>query len=45
VIDEYASGAANAGITDPYGGDLDAYRQTADMLERELEKLFDRLKT
>ena len=43
VIDEYASGTANQGITDPYGGDLDAYRQTADILEKELEKLFDRL--
>jgi protein-tyrosine-phosphatase len=43
VIDEYASGAANEGIADPYGGDLEAYRQTADTLERELEKLFDRL--
>jgi len=45
VIDEYASGTANQGITDPYGGDLEAYRQTADVLERELEKLFDRLDT
>ena len=44
VIDEYASGAANQGITDPYGGDLEAYRQTADVLEQELEKLFDRLR-
>jgi len=43
VIDEYASGTANQGITDPYGGDLEAYRYTADILERELEKLFDRL--
>ena len=43
VIDEYASGSQNLGITDPYGGDLDAYRQTADSLEQELEKLFDRL--
>jgi len=43
VIDEYASGIANQGITDPYGGDLEAYRQTADMLEQELEKLFDRI--
>ncbi|HTD82671.1 MAG TPA: low molecular weight protein arginine phosphatase [Gemmatimonadaceae bacterium] len=43
VIDEYASGIANQGITDPYGGDLEAYRQTADVLESELEKLFDRL--
>lgn len=43
VIDEYASGTANQGIQDPYGGNLDAYRDTADVLERELEKLFDRL--
>jgi protein-tyrosine-phosphatase len=43
VIDEYSSGAANEGIADPYGGDLEAYRQTADTLEHELEKLFDRL--
>jgi protein-tyrosine-phosphatase len=43
VIDEYASGTPNQGVTDPYGGDLEAYRHTADLLERELEKLFDRL--
>jgi len=43
VIDEYSSGSGNPGITDPYGGDLEAYRQTADLLEHELEKLFDRL--
>jgi protein-tyrosine-phosphatase len=43
VIDEYASGTQNQGVADPYGGDLEAYRQTADVLERELEKLFDRL--
>jgi protein-tyrosine-phosphatase len=45
VIDEYASGTANQGVTDPYGGDLEAYRHTADVLEAELEKLFDRLAT
>ena len=45
VIDEYASGSQSRGITDPFGGDLDAYRQTADSLEQELEKLFDRLAT
>lgn len=45
VIDEYTSGAPSGGITDPYGGDLDAYRQTADVLEQELEKLFDRITT
>jgi protein-tyrosine-phosphatase len=44
VIDEYASGVQNgAGVADPYGGDLDAYRETADALERHLERLFDRL--
>src|SRR3954463_10591076 len=43
VIDEYASGASNRGVSDPYGGDLDAYRNTADVLEEELERLFDRL--
>jgi protein-tyrosine-phosphatase len=43
VIDEYASGTANQGVADPYGGNLEAYRNTADTLERELEKLFDRL--
>jgi protein-tyrosine-phosphatase len=43
VIDEYASGIQNLGIADPYGGDLDAYRETADALETQLEKLFDRL--
>lgn len=45
VIDEYASGAADKGISDPYGGDLEAYRKTADALEDELERLFDRLQT
>jgi protein-tyrosine-phosphatase len=45
VIDEYASGTSNQGVTDPYGGDLEAYRHTADVLEAELEKLFDRLAT
>lgn len=43
VIDEYASGTADHGIMDPYGGDLEAYRRTADVLEQQLEKLFDRL--
>jgi protein-tyrosine-phosphatase len=43
VINEYASKVQNGGIADPYGGDLEAYRETADVLEQELEKLFDRL--
>ncbi|HZE08863.1 MAG TPA: low molecular weight protein arginine phosphatase [Gemmatimonadaceae bacterium] len=45
VIDEYASGATDKGISDPYGGDLDAYRNTTDSLEEELERLFDRLQS
>lgn len=45
VIDEYASGATDKGITDPYGGDLDAYRNTTDSLEEELDRLFDRLQS
>lgn len=45
VIDEYASGTSNQGIADPYGGDLEAYRETADTLELEIEKLFDRLES
>jgi protein-tyrosine-phosphatase len=43
VIDEYASGTSHEGIADPFGGDLAAYRETADILETELEKLFDRI--
>lgn len=43
VLDEYASGARSEGINDPFGGDLSAYRDTADALEKYLEKVFDRL--
>jgi protein-tyrosine-phosphatase len=43
VIDEYTSGVSGRGVSDPYGGDLDAYRGTADVLEHEIEKLFDRI--
>jgi protein-tyrosine-phosphatase len=43
VIDEYTSGAPGRGVSDPYGGDLEAYRGTADILEQEIEKLFDRI--
>jgi len=44
VLDEYALGAESDGITDPYGGELSAYRETADALEAHLEKVFDRLR-
>lgn len=43
VLDEYTSGSTGGGVSDPYGGDLDAYRGTADVLEEEIEKLFDRI--
>lgn len=43
LLDEYASGARSEGISDPFGGDLSAYRDTADALEKYLEKVFDRL--
>ena len=43
VLDQYASGRESDGITDPFGGELSGYRDTADALERHLEKLFDRL--
>jgi protein-tyrosine-phosphatase len=45
VIDEYASEGSENGVADPYGGDLEAYRHTADALEDHLERVFDRLKT
>jgi protein-tyrosine-phosphatase len=44
VLDEYASGSTD-GISDPFGGDLDTYRATADILEEEIAKVFDRLAT
>lgn len=43
VLDEYASGSTDGGISDPFGGDLDTYRGTADVLEEEISKAFDRL--
>ena len=45
VLDQYASGggAEGEGISDPFGGELSAYRETADALEQHLEKVFDRL--
>lgn len=43
VIDEYGSdGASSNGVNDPFGGDLDGYREAADSLERAIEGMFDR---
>jgi protein-tyrosine-phosphatase len=44
IIDEYGSdGSSSEGINDPFGGDLDGYREAADSLERAIEGMFDRL--
>ncbi|MDO8502953.1 MAG: low molecular weight protein arginine phosphatase [Gemmatimonadaceae bacterium] len=40
----FASGdATGQSVQDPFGGDLSAYRETADELERELWKLLERI--
>ena len=39
----YGSGASRA-IQDPFGGELDDYRATADELEQELKGILDRIK-
>lgn len=39
----YATGDEGRTIQDPFGGDLDSYRETADDLERELSGLLDRI--
>ncbi|HEY0995551.1 MAG TPA: low molecular weight protein arginine phosphatase [Gemmatimonadaceae bacterium] len=44
LLTDYASrGASRRGITDPVGAELDVYRATADELEEEIRKVFDRL--
>lgn len=44
VVTEYASGGSiDQPIADPFGGDLDAYRATADELSAEIRKVFDRI--
>lgn len=39
----FASGAEGRPVQDPFGSDLQAYRDTADELERELAGLLDRI--
>lgn len=39
----YATGDEGRTIQDPFGGDLDSYRETADDLERELSGLLERI--
>lgn len=44
LIDEYASGGeVSSGVNDPFGGDLDGYREAADKLQQTIEGMFDRL--
>jgi protein-tyrosine-phosphatase len=38
-----AHGAGGRAISDPMGGDLEIYRATADELEQEIRRVFDRL--
>ena len=44
LLADYAShGASARAISDPIGGELDVYRSTADELEREIRRVFDRI--
>lgn len=44
LLTEYASrGAIDRPIGDPFGGDLQMYRETFDELDREIRRAFDRL--
>jgi protein-tyrosine-phosphatase len=44
LLTSYGSrGASDRPIGDPFGGELDLYRETYDELEREIHRAFDRL--
>lgn len=44
LLTTYASrGSVDRPIGDPFGGELELYRETYDELERELQRLFDRI--
>jgi protein-tyrosine-phosphatase len=44
LLTSYGShGACDRPIGDPFGGELDLYRETYDELEREIRRAFDRL--
>lgn len=46
LISDYADGTEDGvSVADPFGGDLDLYRSTADELERLIERVLDRLST
>jgi protein-tyrosine-phosphatase len=44
LLADFAShGTSGRAISDPIGGELDVYRSTADELEREIRRVFDRI--
>ena len=44
LLTDFASfGADSRGINDPIGGELEVYRATADELDREVRRVFDRI--
>lgn len=44
LLTDYASrGASTRAVNDPIGGELDVYRATADELESEIRRVFDRI--
>jgi len=44
LLTDYASrGASQRPVNDPIGGELDVYRATADELEQEVRRVFDRI--
>ena len=43
LLMEYAGGRTGVAISDPFGGDLEVYRATFTQLQREIERVFDRL--
>lgn len=46
LLTAFASGREGGdGIADPFGGDLDAYRETYEELQREIRRVFDALPT
>jgi protein-tyrosine-phosphatase len=44
LLTSYASGSeSDRAVSDPFGGDLETYRATADELESEIGRVFDRI--
>lgn len=43
LLSGFASGEGGQTVQDPFGGDLEAYRETADDLQRELSGLLERI--